>query len=93
MSHQKAQALAKRLGVSLNLEAEGFEWVLRATAPEGFNFDEDVHEMVEAINQGPWGKADLWAAMAERLEGVKVVKCGPGTCPLWLSDDTCEWWG
>lgn len=69
MTHQKVRALAKRLGVIVEVTHDcGVDEIL-VNAPDGKHWVEGVvHQLVYSQRQGPWGMADGWKDIFKRME-------------------------
>ncbi len=79
---EKAIALVKSYGGTIQAEREGHSYTVTAMAPKGYHWTEgQLHECVASQNSGPWSTAPLWQDIIDRTKaGIEL--CG--------SD--CEWW-
>lgn len=79
-SKQKVMTLATKLGVEVISSGRGVHFEITVEAPEGYCWEEGLHEFVESIwdDQKP---EDLWKDLLERMsDGVELCKEG---CEYW----------
>lgn len=87
-----ARAVAKFPGATFIAERNGRSFDVRVMAPRGYNWNEDVHEMVTGGTYGPaeW-QTETYREAIRRLESTKPVPCTAETCQSWTGG-ACEWW-